>query len=150
MGLANQLASFIPDLSQNTSKIRKLLSPKNAFLWLPNHEEEFQITKRILCSNMIVKPFDQTLKTYLITDASRLHGLGFALLQLEPTNKFRLIQCGSKSLNDTQQNYATFELECLAINHAIKKCKFYFTWQRKFHRNNYSQTFIRHFQQKPR
>ena len=88
VGLANQLASFIPDLAQNTSKIRKLHSPKNAFLWLPDHEEEFQITKRILCSNMIVKPFDQTLKTYLTTDASRLHGLGLALLQLEPTNKF--------------------------------------------------------------
>ena len=55
MGLANQLASFMPDLAQNTSKIRKLLSPKNAFLWLPNQEEEFQIAKRILCSNMIVK-----------------------------------------------------------------------------------------------
>ena len=125
MGLANQLASFIPDLAQNTSKNRNLLSSKNAFLWLPNHEEEFQITKRILCSNMIVKPFDQNLKTYLITDASRLHGLGFALLQLEPTNKFRLIQCGSKSLNDTQRNYVTIENECFAINHTIKKCKFY-------------------------
>ena len=125
MGLANQLASFIPVLAHYTSKIRKLLSQKNAFLWLPNHEEEFQITKSILCSNMIVKLFDQALKTYLITDASRLHGLGFALLQLEQTNKFGLIQCGSKSLNDTQRNYATIELECLAINHAIKKCKFY-------------------------
>ena len=28
MGLANQLASFLSDLSQKTSKIRKLLSPK--------------------------------------------------------------------------------------------------------------------------
>ena len=125
MGLANQLASFLPDLAQNTSKIRKLLSPKNAFLWLPEHETEFQTTKQILCGKMIVKPFDQNLKTYLITDASRLHGLGFALLQLEQNNTFRLIQCGSKSLNDTQRNYATIELECLAINHAIKKCKFY-------------------------
>ena len=125
MGLANQLAFFMPDLAQNTSKIRKLLSPNNAFLWLPYHEEEFENTKNILCSKIIVKPFDQNLKTYLITDASRLHGLGFALLQLEATNKFRLIQCGSKSLNDTQRNNATIELECLAINHAIKKCKFY-------------------------
>ena len=129
MGLANQLASFIPDLAQNTSKICKLFSP---FLWLPDHEEEFQITKRILCSNMIVKPFDQTLQTNLVTDASRLHGLGFALLQLEPTNNFRLIQCGSKSLNDTQRNYATIELECLDINHAIKKCKFYLNGKENF------------------
>ena len=29
MGLANQLSSFIPDLQQCTSNMRKLLSPKN-------------------------------------------------------------------------------------------------------------------------
>ena len=81
---------------------------------------------------MIVKPFDHNLKIYLITDASCLHGIGFALLQLEPTNKFRLIQCGSKSLTDTQRNYATIELECLAINHAIKKCKFYLLGKKDF------------------
>ena len=119
------MVSFLPDLTQNTSKIQKLLSPKNAFLWLPDLEDEFINVKNILCSPLIVKPFDQNLPTYLITDASHLHGLGFALLQLEATNKFRLIQCGSKSLNDTQCNYSTIELECLAINHAIKKWKFY-------------------------
>ena len=74
---------------------------------------------------MIVKPFDQNLQTYIITDASRLQGLGFALMQLEATNEFCLIQRGSKSLNATQRNYATIELECLTINLAIKKCKFY-------------------------
>ena len=132
MGLANQLASFLPNLPQNTSKIRKLLSPKNAFLWLPHHENEFTKIKKILCSLLIVKPFYPNLITYLITGASRLHGLGFALLQLKANNKFCLIQCGSKSLNDTQRNYNTIELECLAINHAIKKCKFYLYGKENF------------------
>ena len=59
MGLANQLASFLPDLSQNTSKICKLLSPQNAFLWLPDHEDEFITIKNILCSPLIVKPLIQ-------------------------------------------------------------------------------------------
>ena len=91
MGLANQLASFLPDLVQNTSKIHKFLSPKNTFVWLPDHEDEFNSVKEILCSSLVVKPFDANLPTYLIMDASRLHGLGFALLQLETNNKFRLI-----------------------------------------------------------
>ena len=107
MGLANQLASFLPNLTQKTSKIRKLLSLKNAFLWLPDHEEEFKNIKDILCSPLTLKPFDQSLPTYLIKNTSRLQGLGFALLQLEATNKFRLVKCSSKSLNDTQHNYAT-------------------------------------------
>ena len=132
MGLANQLASFLPDIAQNTSKIRKLLSPKNAFLWLPDHKEELNSVKEILCSPLIVKPFNPNLNTFLITDASSLHGLGFALLQLEANNKFQLVQCGSKSLNDKQRNYTTIELECLVINHAIKKCKFYLHGKENF------------------
>ena len=76
---------------------------------------------------MIVKPFDRTLKTYLKITPSWFR----ICIITTRTNKeinfgFRLIQCGSKSLNDTQRNYAiTIELECLAIYLAIKKCKFY-------------------------
>ena len=83
MGLANQLASFHPDFAQITSNIQKLLSPKNAFLWLDIHENEFIATKNILCNPLIVKPCHPNLTTYLITDASHLYGLGFALIQLE-------------------------------------------------------------------
>ena len=36
-----------------------------------------------------------------------------------------LIQCGSCSLTPTQQRYATIELECMAIQWAVKKCEFY-------------------------
>ena len=37
LGLANQLAFFLPDFSHLTSEMRKLLSTKNAFLWLEAH-----------------------------------------------------------------------------------------------------------------
>ena len=47
MGLANQLSSFIPDLQQCTSNMRKLLSPKNEYIWTPTQDEEF---KRTFCS----------------------------------------------------------------------------------------------------
>ena len=42
MGLANQLSSFIPDLQQCTSNMRKLLSPKNEYIWTPTQDEEFK------------------------------------------------------------------------------------------------------------
>ena len=61
----------------------------------------------------------------LLTEASRLNGLGYALLQKEDGNKLRLITCGSCSLNETQNGYATIELECQAIQYAISKCRFY-------------------------
>ena len=105
--------------------MRKLLSPKNAFLLLPEHEQEFFKTKEILTSKLSVKPFDINLPTILITDASRLNGMGFALIQKEENNNIRLIQCGSKSLTSCQQNYATIEVECLAIFNAVNKCKLF-------------------------
>ena len=74
---------------------------------------------------MLVKPFDPTLDTFLVTDASRLYGLGYALLQKHTDNSQRLIKCGSCSLTSTQNNYATIELECLAIVWAVTKCKYY-------------------------
>ena len=61
----------------------------------------------------------------LLTDASRLNCLGYALLQKEENNTLRLITCGSSSLKETQNRYATNELECLAIQYAISKRRFY-------------------------
>ena len=62
----------------------------------------------------------------MLTDASHLFGVGFALLQKDPgTDTHALIQCGSRSLNSAESRYSTSELECLAIYHAIKECEFY-------------------------
>ena len=57
------------------------MKPKNAFLWTPAHNAAFEETKQVLCSPPVLAPFDPRLPTTLQTDASRLKGLGFALLQ---------------------------------------------------------------------
>lgn len=125
LGLANQLGHFIPDLTHSTKEIRKLLKKNTTFQWLPVHDDEFQRVKSILTCDLIMQPFDSSLRTELLTDASRLHGLGFCLIQINNDNTKRLIQCGSCSLTDAQTRYATIELECLAVQWAIDKCKFW-------------------------
>ena len=77
IGLANQLGAFIPDLSQCLIKMRSLLQKRATFLWTPDIDQEFQRSKKILTSEAMVKPFDPTLPTGLLTDASRLYGLGY-------------------------------------------------------------------------
>jgi hypothetical protein len=72
-----------------------------------------------------LKPFDQKLKTELLTDASRLKGLRYALIQRETDGKPRLIQCNSKSLTSAERGYAVIEIEGLAIQYAIEDCIFY-------------------------
>ena len=130
MGLANQLSSFIPDLQQCTSNMHKLLSPKNEYIWTPTQEEEFKRSKDVLLSTKVVQPFNPAWATVVLTDASRLNGIGFALVQYDPRRtdgkkQFALVQCGSSSLTSAQGNYATIELECLAIQYALSKSEFY-------------------------
>ncbi|XP_064083067.1 uncharacterized protein LOC135199081 [Macrobrachium nipponense] len=47
--------------------------------------------------------------TILQTDASRLYGIGYALLQDHGEGHFRLVQCGSRFLADAETRWATIE-----------------------------------------
>lgn len=127
MGLANQLAKWHPDFTAASTGLRQLLrkSATTNFLWLPEHEASFIKTKEILTSDAIVGHFDINKRCTLLTDASRLHGIGFALVQIDKDGKYTLIQCGSRSLSTAESNYATIELEALAIKWAICKCRTY-------------------------
>lgn len=90
---------------------------------------EFDNLKKILSGNLVVRHFDSRRPVMLLTNASCLFGLGFALGHIEhdKDNKpiFKIVHCGSKGLTPTQQRYSTIELECLAIIWAIQKCHFY-------------------------
>ena len=132
LGLANQLGHFVPDLSHLTKRLRLLLKKNQAWTWLPAHDQDFRRVKDILTRECTVKPFDPSLPTSLLTDASRNFGLGYMLLQKDRDGKPRVIQCGSCSLTPAQKNYAVIELECLAIVWAIKKCNFYLRGIRTF------------------
>ena len=86
-----------------TSKLRALLKKGVVFQWLAEHENEFVDVKNLLTSPLIVKYFDPSLPTSILTDASSLHGLGYVLVQHEPDGKYRLIQAGSRSMTDTEK-----------------------------------------------
>ena len=125
LGLAQQLGLFAPDLAQLTVNIRALLKKGTSFQWLDAHDHEFTQTKNALCSDVVVKPFNPHFRTELLTDASRLFGIGYALVQRDDNDKLRLIHCSSRSLTPAQRNYAAIELECMAIVWAVQKCDYY-------------------------
>ena len=124
MGLANQLGGFMNKLSDAIKPLRSLMKPKNAFLWTPLQDNAFNEVKRILCSPPFLAPFDLKLPTTLQTDASRLKGLGFVLLQRHGDN-WKLTQAGSRFTTDIESRYANVELELLAVVWAVKKCNVY-------------------------
>ena len=74
-----------------------------------------KIVKNILSSSLLLQLFDPTRETMLLTDASKLKGIGWALLQGKEDGSHSHVECGSQSLTDTQSKYALIELECMAI-----------------------------------
>jgi hypothetical protein len=132
MGLVNQLGIFHPDIAHMSELLRQLLKKEVSFQWLPEHDEAFRAIKAYLTSDAIVKPYDPKLPTEVLTDASRLKGIGYALIQRGRQNEMRLIQCGSRSLASAETRYATNELECMAIQYAISSCKHYLLGSPRF------------------
>ena len=88
MGLAQQLASFVPDLAHMTSTLRPLLKKDITWLWLDDHENSFLEVNTLLTSKTVIHPFDKEADTFLLTYTSRLQGLGFALMQRKKNQHF--------------------------------------------------------------
>ena len=122
-GLANQLAASTDALAGLLGSLRPLLSTKNEFIWLPDHEQAFQDAKTSLTVAPTLQFFDPQKPTRLCTDASR-QGLGF-VLQQKHGDHWVLIQAGSRFLSDAESRYAIIELELLAVVWAITKCKIF-------------------------
>ena len=123
-GLVNQLGDFVTGIAHAADPLRPLLKAKNVFKWEPVHDEAFKKTKVALLSPPVLVPFDPTLPTALQTDASRLKGLGFALLQ-QHGSTWKLVMCGSRFTTETESRYSMIELELLGVVWATRKCRLY-------------------------
>ena len=124
LGMVNQLSTYHPWIAKHTGVLQALLKKDTAFLWLAEHQAAFEELKTNLVAGLALNHFDTTWETRLITDASRLHGLGFILMQTRD-DRTKVIQCGSRSLSNAERNYSTTELELTAIVWSIQKCNFF-------------------------
>ena len=120
-GLVNQFAQFTKSIAKSAEPLRPLLKTSNEFLWEDHHTQAFRETKEALVATPTLAYFQYGAPTRLETDASRLHGLGFALWQYQG-DAWRLIQCGSRFITETEARYAMIELELLAVVWAVRKC----------------------------
>ena len=126
MGLVNQFSSYAPDLKHAMVPLQPLLKKANVYQWEPEHQSAFEKVKELLTKEggPVLARFNPELPSVLITDASRT-GLGFILTQDDDLGHARLITCGSRFLSPAENNYAVIELECMAIQWAIIKCRNY-------------------------
>jgi hypothetical protein len=107
LGLAQQLAGFIPDLAHASEPLSHLLKKEHKNGWSPDLQDAFDAVVKILTCDLVLINFDPSKPTILLTDASRLKGLGFALVHTEVVNgkeRIRLVTCGSRSLNPAEKS----------------------------------------------
>jgi hypothetical protein len=135
LGLAQQLAGFIPDLAHASEPLRHLLKKEHKYAWSHNLQDAFDALVKILMCDLVLINFDPSKPMILLTDASRLKGLGFALVHTEVVNgkvQIRQVTCGSHTLNPAEKSYALVELEALAVKYVVEKCRYYLLGMQKF------------------
>ena len=120
-GLANQLSSSTDTVAQLLLPLRPLLSTKQEFVWLAEHDQAFTAIKQHLVEIPTLVYFSLMKPTWLCTDASR-QGIGFILQQQSDTGQWTLVQAGS----------AVIELELLAVAWAVIKCKLFLSGLQHF------------------
>ena len=125
-GIVNQFSEFTKDIAKSADPLRGLLKTSNEFVWEEHHTAAFQKTKEALVATPTLAYFQFNAPTKLETDASRTHGLGFILWQYQD-GQWKLIQCGSRFISETESRYAMIELELLAIVWAVRKCRIFLT-----------------------
>ena len=123
-GLVNQLAACTDKIANLLAPLRPLLSTKNEYVWLSDHDQALSQAKQQLVRTPILAFFDLNQPTRLCTDASRT-GIGFILQQQSPAGQWSLIQAGSRFLSGAKSRYAVIELEMLAVTWAMMKCKIF-------------------------
>ena len=116
LGMVNYLQKFMPNLSEATAPMRDLQKETNQFHWDEQVQgRSFEQLKEILSAAPVLKFFDPTDDVELQCDASE-RGLGACLMQ-----GGQPVAYASRSLTDTEANYAQIEKEMLAILFGVER-----------------------------
>jgi hypothetical protein len=113
MGLAGYYWWFIEGFSKIENSITELQKKKKKFVWTEKCAEAFQRFKELLMTAPILKVPDVDEEFLVCTDASN-EGLGGILMQ-----DGRVITYISRKLRKHEENYATHDLELLAIVYSL-------------------------------
>ena len=113
LGLAGYYRRFIDGFSKIVTPLKQLLKKDVEFIQSEKQQEAFELSKEKLCKEPLLQRPDFSQPFILTTDAS-----GFALggiLSRGKIGKDKPIAYTSRSLNDCERKYDTYEKEALEI-----------------------------------
>ena len=124
LGITGWYRIFIRDYALIASALTNLLKKGLKIVWMPEHQASFDELKRIVTSAPCLKLPDFSKEFEAVTDASGT-ALGGVLVQ-----EGRPIAFTSRKLKSYEGNYATHDLELLAVIHALKIWRHYLLGRR--------------------
>jgi hypothetical protein len=119
MGLAGYYRRFVEGFSRIANPITELQKKNKKFVWIEKCAEAFRRLKELLTTTPILKVPDMDTDFLVCTDTSK-EGLGGVLMQ-----DGRVIDYILRKLRRHEENYATHELELLAMIYALKVWRHY-------------------------
>ena len=123
LGMVNQLAKFIPNITEKTKPLRDLLLKTVNWTWTEVHEKAFSELKLVLNSPLVLAHYDLNKPVVLSADSSS-YGMGAVLYQ-QTVNGCQPVAFASRSLQPAETRYATIEKESLAVCWACERFEQY-------------------------
>ena len=118
LGFVNYLSKFLPRLSEVVQPLREMTAKEAKFIWSPQHETAFQEVRELVVRHPVLKYYDLQEEVTVQCDASE-YGLG------QP------VAFASRSLSQTERQYAQIEKECLAIVFSCERFSQYLAGREK-------------------
>src|SRR6266498_4314180 len=120
LGAVGFFRKYIQGFGQITKSLNEMTSIKFRNCWTPKIDEAWKELKKRLIEAPILRHLDFTKPFILYTDASK-KGVGAILAQHDDEAKADyVIEYFNRSLRQAQENWATTDLECLAIVEAVR------------------------------
>ena len=120
LGMINQLGKLIPQLSDSTKPLGKLLSVKNQWVWTSYQQQAFKSIKELVSSKSPLALFDPCRPTTVSADAS-CYREGTILTQQQTSREWKPVSYISRSLTQTELRCAQLEKEALAVTWACER-----------------------------
>lgn len=115
LGMVTYLSKFIPNMSERTQPLRKLLEKGVVWDWQIEQTTAFGVLKTLLKSTPVLKFYDVNEEVTIQADASS-YALGAVLLQNDHP-----VAYASKALSKSEQRYPQIEKEALALRFGCQR-----------------------------
>ena len=120
LGMVQYHSRFIRSLSTLLHPLTTLLQKGTPWSWTAMCEQAFHAVKQQLTSATVLTHYNPDLELRMAADASP-YGVGAVLTHIMPDGAERPIAYASRTLTQSERNYAQLEREALALIFGVKK-----------------------------